>query len=172
MLRIAVALCLAAVLGCDRPSPTNSGGGTTSPSEPAPKHDHSHERGKMLIADAGPYHALLTAHLSKDGHELDLFFETTGKSPKPVALPVAALTATIQVRKGEGELKRVEFRPAPPDERPAGEGPDRCSHFVAKTPWLDPDVPLRVTIELTIEGDAEKIQWNDFVPRKYAHHQD
>lgn len=43
----------------------------------------------MLIADAGPYHALLTAHLSKDGYELDIFFETPSeKNPQPKAIPI------------------------------------------------------------------------------------
>ena len=28
------------------------------------EHDHVHERGKMLLTDAGPYHAALTAHLA------------------------------------------------------------------------------------------------------------
>lgn len=61
---------------------------------------HSHEKGKMMLADAGRYHALLTAHLSKDGHELDLFFETVDPNPKPVALPLTVLKASIQVRVG------------------------------------------------------------------------
>ena len=44
-------------------------------------HDHSHKRGKMLLTDAGKYHALLTAHLSPQGNELDIFFESTDDTP-------------------------------------------------------------------------------------------
>jgi hypothetical protein len=133
--------------------------------------DHSHERDKMLIADAGSYHVLLTAHLSKDGNELDIFFESDA-SPTPVAIPVESFVAEVQIRAGEGGLKQVEFKPAPASERPAGEGPGRCSHFVAAVPWLEPDTPLHVTVELTLDGKKVKARWNDFIPRKYAHHQD
>lgn len=133
---------------------------------------HSHERGKMLIADAGPYHVLLTAHLSRAGNELDLFFETADAAAEPVALPLGSFTAEIQVRAGDGGVKDVEFKPAPANERPPGEGPGRCSHFVAAVPWLDPDVPLRVSVEFAADGKKRKARWNDFVPRKYAHHQD
>src|SRR5580658_2009332 len=45
------------------------------------KHDeheqHSHDRGKMMLADFGAYHAGLTAHhSSKEGNELDIVVET------------------------------------------------------------------------------------------------
>ena len=171
MRRIIILGVTAALVGCDRPPApaTGAGTGTTSPTG---EHDHAHERGKMLIADAGKYHALLTAHLSKEGHELDVFFETADKAAKPVTVPVESFTAEIQVRTGEGDLKKVEFKPAPADERPAGEGPGRYSHFVAKVPWLNPDVPLRVTIELELDGRDVTVRWNDFVPKKYAHHED
>jgi hypothetical protein len=165
--RFAACVVLAAA-GCGSPAPPAS---APAP-EPAGDHGHSHERGKMLIADAGKYHALLTAHLSKDGHELDLFFETAGDKPEPVAIPAESLVAEVQVRSGEGEVRRVEFRPAPPEERPPGEGPDRCSHFVAAVPWLNPDVPHRVTIEVPLDKRKVTARWNDFVPRKYAHHED
>src|SRR5262249_50399551 len=83
--------------------------------------EHTHERGKMLIADAGNYHALLTAHLSlKDGNELDIFFETAEeKNPTPVAIPLESFTAYAQT--GEGDLKELEFECAPARERPEGE---------------------------------------------------
>src|SRR5437899_1979380 len=56
-------------------------------------HGHSHVRGKMLIEDVGKHHALLTAHLSsKEGNELDIFFETADeKNPQPVAIPAEPL---------------------------------------------------------------------------------
>lgn len=171
MWRIVVLSSTLAMIGCDRPPPPGSPGGTAAKSAGSDT-EHAHERGKMLIADAGKYHALLTAHLSKEGHELDVFFETADAAAKPVAVPVEGFTATLQVRAGEGAVKRVEFKPAPASERPAGEGPGASSHFVASVPWLDPDVPLRVTVELTLDGRAVTVRWNDFVPRKYAHHQD
>lgn len=169
MRTLMVALFAVVVVGCGpKPTPSNP-----SPApEPGGDSGHSHERGKMKLADAGKYHALLTAHLSsKDGHELDLFFETA-KNPKPVALPLTSLKAEVQVRSGEGEVKTVEFTPAPPAERPADEAPGTCSHFVAKVPWLNPDVPHRVTIRAVIDGKDEEVRWNDFVPRKYAYHTD
>lgn len=142
------------------------------PVDPPESADHSHERGTMLLADAGPHHALLTAHLSKDGHELDIFFETTGKSPKPVALPLTSLTATVQVRAGAGEVKEIRFEPAPANERPKDEAADHYSHYVAKVPWLNPDAEHRVIVKAVIGGKEREVRWNEFVPRKYAHHTD
>ncbi|MDP1804244.1 MAG: hypothetical protein Q8K72_03675 [Acidimicrobiales bacterium] len=126
----------------------------------------------MLIADFGPYHALLTAHLSKGGHELDLFVESAGADPKPVALTVEVVKASVQVRRTDGGVREVEFRPAPADERPAGEAPGACSHFVAKVPWLEPDIEHRVVAEVEVDGKKLRARWNNFVPRKYAHHED
>ena len=133
---------------------------------------HSHEKGTMLLADAGRYHALLTAHLSKDGNELDIFIETAGKSPQALALPLATLKATIQIRSAKGGLKEVEFLPAPTEERPTGEAAGTCSHFVAKVAWLNPDIEHRVIVRAVIDGKDEEIRWNSFLPRKYAHHTD
>ena len=161
-----------ALAGCDRPPAPSAGSATSTTTAPAEEPGHSHERGKMLLADAGKYHALLTAHLSGKGHELDLFFETSDQKPQPVAVPLETITAEVQVRAGEGEVKRVEFKPAPADERPPGEGPGKYSHFVASVPWLDPDVPLRVTIQVSLDGRTVTARWNDFVPRKYAHHEE
>ncbi|MBP3960548.1 hypothetical protein J8F10_35435 [Gemmata sp. G18] len=162
-----IACTVIALAGCGTPP--------ASPPAVPPKEEHgehTHERDKLLIADAGPYHALLTAHLSKTGHELDVFFETADAAASPVAIPIGSFTAEVQIRAGEGGVKKVEFKPAPLNERPAGEGSDRCSHFVAAVPWIDPDVPLRVTFEFTVDGKKVSARWNDFVPRKYAHHQD
>lgn len=133
---------------------------------------HSHEKGTMLLADAGRYHALLTAHLSKDGNELDIFFETAGKTPQAVALPLATLKASVQIRTVDGGLKEVEFVPASADERPKGEAAGTCSHFVAKVPWLGPDIEHRVIVRVVLDGKDEEIRWNSFIPRKYAHHTD
>lgn len=133
--------------------------------------DHVHERGKMMLTDAGQYHAALTAHLSsKEGNELDVFFETTDpKDPKPVALAVKSFAATAK-RAGDGKEFELKFEPAPADERPKDEPEGLCSHFVAKAPGVGPDDVLTVTAELTIRGKLQTVTWKEFVPRKYAHH--
>jgi hypothetical protein len=133
-------------------------------------HDHSHERGKMMLADAGPYHAALTAHLAKDGNELDVFFETTDKDPKPVALAVKSVTATAK-RAADGKEFALTFEPAPEAER-KGDEPGKCSHFVAKAPWMTAADVLTVTAELTIRAKLAAVEWKDFSPKKYAHHED
>ena len=99
MLRVVIWGILAAVVGC---------GGTSSaptaplagPVTPADSSGHSHEKGKMLIADFGPHHALLTAHLSKTGHELDLFVESAGKDPKRTGALCAAQRFDLQQHTG------------------------------------------------------------------------
>ena len=65
-------LGLLAGAGCKDDKTGTPKGDTTSQGGDEP--GHSHERGKMLLADVGrKYHALLTAHLSsKDGNELSL----------------------------------------------------------------------------------------------------
>ena len=164
-------LTLGLLAGCQS-RPASPGADKSVPLTVEDEEGHSHERGKMLIADAGPYHALLTAHLSqKDGHELDLFFETTDtKDPKPVALPLEGFTA--QVTAGGGEPKELKFEPAPAGERPKDEKPGTCSHFVAKAPWMKPDEPLYVVAKVPVEGKSVTARWKDFLPKKYAHHED
>lgn len=164
-------------LGCGpaeppTPNTTPSPAPSFPPSAPTVEpeaHGHSHERGKMLIADAGPHHALLTAHLSPEGNELDIFFETpVDKDPQPVAIPVASFEAQATV--GDGEAQTLMFEPAPADERPVGEPVDRCSHFVAKAPWMKPDQPLYVVARVMLDGKEQSIRWKDFLPSRYAHH--
>lgn len=131
-------------------------------------HGHSHERGKMLIADAGTYHFLLTARLAKAGHELDLFIETpVSKDPQPVALELESFEA--QATTDEGESQTLTFEPAPPEERPAGEKVGTCSHFVAKAPWMKPEDDLLVVAKFTVDGKELVARWKDFNPKKYAH---
>lgn len=178
-------LLLSLMVGCNKadnhpPAPTNAhkdstaGAGGSQQSDANNVHGHSHERGKMLLADVGTkYHALLTAHLSsKDGNELDIFFETPDeKKPTPVAIPVESLTAHIRAA-GADEAREARFEPAPMAERPSGEKAGACSHFVAKVPWMKADATLNVVVPLTLEGDRYRITWDNFNPRKYAHHQD
>ncbi|MCX7423842.1 MAG: hypothetical protein NT013_30480 [Planctomycetia bacterium] len=132
-------------------------------------HGHSHERDKMLIADAGTYHLLLTAHLAKGGNELDIFIETpVSKDPQPVALALESFEA--QATAGEGESQTLTFEPAPPEERPAGEKARTCSHFVAKAPWMKPEDELLVVAKFTVDGKELVARWKNFNPKKFAHH--
>jgi hypothetical protein len=135
-------------------------------------HGHSHERDKMMLADVGktPHHAALTAHLSsKDGNELDIFFESSDEEHKPVPLPLTKLTATAKT--ADGKEHTLEFEPAPKEERK--DDPDgKCSHFVAKAGWMKPTDTLSVTLTMEINGKPEPVTWNDFNPQKYAHHID
>lgn len=150
--------------GCPKADAPKSGQGDGG-------HDagHSHERGKMLIADAWKYHALLTAHLSREGNELDIFFETqSSKDPKPVAIPLESFAGHAQ--SSGGEKNDLKFECAPSNERPSGEKPGTCSHFVAKAPWMKPDDNLTVIVHVKLEGEAVRIEWKNFSPKKYAHH--
>lgn len=157
---ISLALLGIALCGCPEKKPP-----ATFHSEPG---EHSHERDKMLLADAGHYHAALTAHLSsKDGNELDIFFETIDNPPKPVPLPFEKFTATAKT--ADGKTHTLEFEPAPMDERK--DDPDgKCSHFVAKAGWMRAEDTLTITTTLIIHDKPTPIEWKDFNPKKYAHH--
>lgn len=165
-------LALALAAGCsDRPPgppPVVTARGSSHADGPG----HTHERAKMLLADAGPYHAALTAHLSaRDGNELDVFFETAEKDPRPVAVPFDSFSATA-TRAADGKAFDLMFGPAPEDERPKDEEPGMCSHFVAEAAWLAPDDELTVTTAVEINNRKVTITWVKFNPKKYAHHED
>jgi hypothetical protein len=164
-MRLLCVLALFAV-GCSRssvPVPVTAATGTAG-------HGHSHTRDKMLAADVGKYHAWLTAHLSsKTGNELDIFFETGEKQPKPAALPLSSFTAKA-TRAGDDTVHELRFEPAPADERPKGEAAGTCSHFVAKAPWMKPDDVLTITADVEINGRVRQAKWAKFEPKKYAHH--
>jgi hypothetical protein len=132
------------------------------------EHDHPHERGKMMLADFGPHHAGLTAHLSKkEGNELDVVFETADKEPKPLPLPLTKLTAKA-TRTGDDKEYALEFEPAEKDERkddPEG----KCSRFTAKAPWIKHEDKLTVVLTVTLDGQVKKPIWTDFNPKQFAH---
>ena len=132
------------------------------------EHGHSHERDKMMLGDFGPYHAGLTAHLSKkEGNELDIVFETADKEPKPLPLPLTKLTARA-TRTGDEKTYTLEFEPAPKDERK--DDPDgKCSHFTAKAPWIKHEDMLTVTLITSLDGEEKRVLWLDFNPKKFAH---
>ncbi len=132
-------------------------------------HGHSHERGKMLITDAGSIHALLTAHLADAGNELDIFLETPdAKNPQPMAIDAESFQALATA--GEGESQTLIFEPAPADERPVSETAGKCSHFVAKAPWMKPEDDLLIVAKFSVDGKEVVGRWKNFNPKKYAHH--
>lgn len=160
-----LSLTMGVITGCSAP---------TAPPTPATTpddHDHDHDRDKMLIAHLGKHHACLTAHLSsKDGNELDVFVETIGEEPTPVALPLLKLVG--KAKRADGTEQEVIFEPAPANERPKDEKAGTCSHYVAKTPWMKGDDVFTLTIEAELDGRVRKATWKSFNPKKYAHHED
>ncbi|MEX2286230.1 MAG: hypothetical protein WD648_04015 [Planctomycetaceae bacterium] len=185
---LAYVACLSGSLlfgvGCDSskptpPSPTPKPGATDHSKadheahEGAHSHDesdHGHDpvRDNMLIADAGPYHVLLRAHLAAEGNELHVLFETPDvKNPKPMPIPVASFGA--EATAGEGESQTLKFEPAPAEDRPKDEKAGTFSQFIAKAPWMKPDDNLLVVATFTVDGKELKARWKEFVPRKYTH---
>ena len=132
------------------------------------EHDHPHSRGTLMLTDFGPYHAGLTAHLSKkEGNELDIIFETADKDPKPVPLPLTKLTAKA-TRKGDDKEYTLDFEPEEKKERqddPEG----KCSRFTVKAPWIKHEDLLTVVLTATLDGQVKKAIWTDFNPKQYAH---
>jgi len=161
------------VNGCGNQSGSKLGVSNDQKTKPADTAtDHSHERGKMLLTDAGKYHALLTAHLSPKGNELDIFFETTdSKKPMPVALPLKSFTAYAS-KPGDDQPLELSFDCAPAEERPKDEKPGTCSHFVAKAEWMKPTDILTVVFHLELDGERSRVTWENFNPKKYAHHEE
>lgn len=162
-MRMILCLIMATIfLGCDAAKPEAN----KAVQGPVVAEPHTHERGKMMLADAGPYHAALTAHLAKDGNELDVFIETDNDA---VALPLANIIAKAK-RSGDTQEYKLIFEPAPPDERPKGEAIGTCSHFVAKAPWMTRVDMLTVVAEVEVKGKLRKVIWGEFSPLKFAHH--
>jgi hypothetical protein len=161
---VALAGFLAAV-GCSNKS------GTTTSGQSGGGHDHDHDRAGMMLEEAGPYHAGLTAHLSeKDGNELDMVFETVEKNPKPLPLPLTEIVAKAK-REGDPKDYELKFVPAEKDER-KGDPEGKCSRFTAKAPWMKPDDKLTVTATVEIEKKPRDLVWKGFVPKKFAHDHD
>lgn len=167
-MRVVILGCLVLVAGCGENAPPPAPVVSAKGSSHEDGHDHSRET--MLLTDAGPYHAGLTAHFSADqGNELDITFETIGKDPQPVALPIEKFIAEAK-RTRDGMVFTLEFEPAPASERPENEPAGSCSHFVAKAPWLHTKDELTVSVDLEIRNKIQTVVWNGFIPEKYAHH--
>lgn len=144
------------------------------------KNDHDHgdhdRKGAMLedieIPGGSKCHAGLTAHLSeKEGNELDIFFESFDKEPKPVAIPMTAKVTARVTRKGDDDPKNLSFEPAEKDER-KGDPDDKCSRFAAKAPWMKPDDMLDVVLSVDVGGQIKKVTFSKFVPKEKAHNHD
>ena len=180
-LATAFALLAAFVVGC-------TGSSTAPPSQATGTQDHDHDhdhdddkhddhdddkhdKAGMMVAHVGKHHAYLTAHLAKDGNELDLILETTGKDPKPLAIAAAKITGTAR-RAGEEKEQELVFEPAPASERPKDEKPGTASRFVAKAPWMKANDTLTVTVEVEVDGRKRRPRWSKFIPEKYTHHHD
>lgn len=134
-------------------------------------HEHSHERGQFKLADAGKHHALLTAHRSKKGNELDISFETTDeKEPKPVALPLESFKAEAMT--SDGQRHELTFEPAPATERPKEEKAGTHSKFTASAPWMKNTDKIEVVARIRIDGKDVTIRWRDFDPMKFGHDAD
>jgi hypothetical protein len=157
-----------ALAGCDTKKPTSEFKG---------KHDHDHgdhnRKDAMLeditLPEGTKCHAGLTAHLSeKEGNELDVFFESFDKEPKPVAIPLTAKVTARVTRKGDNEPKTLTFEPADKDERKADPA-DKCSRFAAKAAWMKPDDTLDVTLSVEYGGQLKKVTFSPFVPKDRTH---
>jgi hypothetical protein len=157
-------------LGCSSQPPPPAE--ATAKSGDEDDHDHGdHDREHMMVAHAGPkHHAWLTAHLSKDGNELDVIFETEEKDPKPAPIPVAKFTAKAKRVADEKEFE-LTFEPAPAEER-QGDPPGAASRFVAKAPWMTAEDVLTVSGQVEIDGKLRRMTWRTFIVKKYAHHAD
>jgi hypothetical protein len=169
MSRVLVAVALAgflAAVGCNKKTDGTVASGSSG------GHDHDHDRAGMMLEEAGPYHAGLTAHLSEKAseNELDMVFETVGKEPKPLPLP---LTKIVAKAKREGDTKEYDltFEPDDPKER-KGDPEGKCSRFTAKAPWMKPDDKLTVTATVEIEKTPRDLVWKNFNPKKYSHKHD
>ncbi|HVK15321.1 MAG TPA: hypothetical protein VM533_00135 [Fimbriiglobus sp.] len=171
-MRLLSALLLSAGLisfGCS--SPTTPPTATEATAKSKDDHEHGdHDREHMMVAHAGPLHAWLTAHLSKDGNELDVIFETEDEPVKPAPIPVAKFTARAKRVADEKEFE-LTFEPAPADER-KGDPPGAYSRYVAKAPWMTAEDVLTVYGQVEIDGKLRRPTWRTFIVKKYAHHAD
>jgi hypothetical protein len=133
-------------------------------------HDHSDHSGgeaDATLPNGKKCHAVLSPHLSPEGNEIDVSFESFDKEPKPLTIPEKTKLTARVVRKGDDKPYTLTFAPAEMDER-KGDPPGQCSRFSAKAPWLKPDDTL-ASVTLTIEGAAETPVWTDFEVKKHAH---
>jgi hypothetical protein len=130
--------------------------------------DHGYDgrgpTGVLLVTRDGGYDALLSAHLSAEGNELDIYLQKSGGDGQPAALPDRAFGARIV-----GRDVQVRFECAPAEERPPTEPEGQCSHFVARTPWMRSDETLDLRTEVAVNDASLTFAWQGFRPDRYAH---
>jgi len=170
MMRWMHKLCLVGVIGfllagCTAGQPTQF--------KNEPLH-HSHERQDAMLEDIelmnGKYHVGLTAHLSNEPgkNELDIFFETMGDDPQPVAIPLSAKVTARVTRAGDDQAYSLEFKPVDKQERSSD--PDgKCSRFSAGAPWMKAEDKLDLVLTVIIDGLAKKCTFIGFVPKDKSH---
>ena len=73
--------------------------------------------------------------------------------------------------KTNGKRNKMEVEPAPTEGR-KGDTDAKCARFSAKAGWMKAEDILTVTVTVPINGKPTPIEWNDFNPKKYAHHVD
>lgn len=169
MTRTLTALIIAAGLGLTGCTPTQP---TTQFKND--HDDHDHDRKDAMLQDielmGKKFHAGLTAHLAKEPgkHELDVFFETMDKEPKPVPIPLGAKVTARVTRAGDDTAYQLEFKPADKDER-KGDPDDKCSRFAAAAPWMKPDDKLAVVLTVVIDNQVKKCTFDGFIPKEKGH---
>jgi len=162
------AAAVAILAGCEKKSPQPEFKGKQ-------EHDHSdhNRRDAMLedfeLPDGAKVHAGLQAHLGAvDGNELDVFFETLDKDPKPLAIPEKAKVTARVTRKGDDVAKEVTFGPADKAERKSDpEG--KCSRFSTDVKWMRADDTLTLTLTVDVDGKFKRVTFDKFVPKDRQH---
>lgn len=158
---VPLALLAALMLGCAETKPSASGPAKDK------KDDHDHSDHGSTLADFGPHHARLAAHIGKDESNLEISFETTDKEPKPVGLPLTGFKATAK-REGDEKTYDLDFKPGPKDERKTDKDGE-CSRFEAEAKWMKPTDKISVTASIDYAGKPRKVEWKEFVPKDAAH---
>jgi hypothetical protein len=139
------------------------------------EHDHGDHSRKdalledMELPDGTKGHAGLQAHMGAlAGNELDVFFETLDKEPKPIAISEKAKVTARVTRKGDNDPKEVTFEPAEKDERKSD--PDgKCSRYSAEVKWMNPDDTLTVVLTVELDGKIKRVTFDNFVPKDRQH---
>src|SRR5262245_14771111 len=112
-----IAILAVALAGCgDKTQPSQQGEFKNKPGGD----DHSdHEGGKedATLPGGKKCHAVLSAHIEKEGNELYIAFESFDKPPKPLTVPEKTKITARVTRKGDDKAYTLEFEPAEKAER-------------------------------------------------------
>lgn len=98
-------------------------------------------------------------------------FITDAAKREPLCVDMATIAGTVTL--ADGTVHVLTLDPAPAEERPAGEAGNRCSHYVGKAVFMAKDAAaMTVHLGVDVGGARAEFTWADFVPLKFAHHQD